>query len=1050
MRTSIVLSFILLSCAQAKVYYVKSDAPGNQSGTNWANAYHGVSQALDAVAANRALGVDSPSSITEIWVTKGTYYPPDSKYLVVNHIYTLVQRAGAFELNGNIRLLGGFAGTETLSGQANRFANPTVLSGDIKSKQSGSITHSNAYSLRTTNYLSDPNFADNAYNVIRVSGSGNIIDGFVITGGNASGDFTQDMITASTASPGTPVQSLRNEVAGGGLYYSGPSNPTNGDQLIVANCDFVNNQAALGGAVASPLGRLYFLGCTFEKNNATWGGGAIYEQDPVSAVQQCLFLDNQAARDGGAIKYMTFSPIYDGTQEEAVREAVTNDNRAAAQLQKNVVRDYTGTVPPHLAMIVGSTSALPGLIGRTPSAAETANDMNNIVYPYLQMIAPEVSQFVQAPVPLPIPGPDFRLPVYVGQSQAAPGYYRRNQIHLYHFTTDTQVVITTFQGNKAAVGGAVSVQRANVQFDMCNFQTNSATLMAGAIYGHLFDQVKVVSSAFYNNSGGKGASAVLNALNSRTHLLNCTFSENKSDSDTIGYAVASTSGSWIDVANCIFWNNRRNGGTTGADLFTATSATMGGTAIDTLGDFKFDITAFTDLTYSDVQSLQNVPPGNWLVFPACFVTNSYNQNGYASGIALVGDQVDPKCFYWEGGGVQMGEGFHQNVRSGKNNLSVDPILTQNVKLTLGSPMIDAGTARNEIDQKIVHSLLDEDLEGAPRVQGASVDIGAYEGGVAPARFYVNKSATGLNNGLSWANAFTNLDSALTTNNEVWVAEGTYYPSSHHGLGSGPRDYHFRIPPGARVYGGFQSGATQLSDSNPSLHPTILSGDIGVPGDDTDNCYSVVKFSSGFGNAIFDGFTITKGRSMPTDDGAGMYIQDASPYIRSCTFVDNRATRNGGAIATYGYQTIYLVQCTFTNNFAQQWGGAVYGTGFLNFQDCRFESNTGGAGGAIFFEPQSAEIGSTVSSSLFHNNVANTAQTGLYNSGYTYHGGAIHIRGIMDLDGCTFSGNSVLVTSANSVGGAAIEMAVSGRRIGIVNSILWGNRVTNSGSGISSL
>ena len=397
LRIGFALTLCLLSSVQARVFYVKNDAPGNQSGTNWATAYHEVSRALEVVQAFRDLGMDDGTT-AEIWVAKGTYFPPVGKYQLQNLVWTFVERAGAFELAGNTRVYGGFAGTETTSSQANPLVNPTVLSGDIKLKQSGGITDANVYSSHTTNFLSDPNFADNAHNVVRVSGSGNIIDGFVITGGNASGSFAvQDMITGSTDSPGTTLQGLRSEVAGGGLYYEGPSNRTNfSDNLIVANCVFVNNRAALGGAVASPLGRMYFLGCTFDKNYATWGGGAIYEQDPVSAVQQCLFLDNEAARDGGAIKYATFKPIEDGVQA-----AIDKNNRAIARLQQSLVKDYTGTLPPHLALIVGSTDALPGLIGRTPSAFETATDMTNAIIPYLSIIAPAVNQYVNVPTPLP-------------------------------------------------------------------------------------------------------------------------------------------------------------------------------------------------------------------------------------------------------------------------------------------------------------------------------------------------------------------------------------------------------------------------------------------------------------------------------------------------------------------------------------------------------------------------------------------------------------------------------------------------------------------------
>src|SRR5512139_2196219 len=66
-------------------------------------------------------------------------------------------------------------------------------------------------------------------------------------------------------------------------------------------------------------------------------------------------------------------------------------------------------------------------------------------------------------------------------------------------------------------------------------------------------------------------------------------------------------------------------------------------------------------------------------------------------------------------------------------------------------------------------------------------------------FYVDASATGANNGSSWADAYTDLQAALSAivGGEVWVAEGIYYPGV-----SGERSASFYLKNSVAVYGGF--------------------------------------------------------------------------------------------------------------------------------------------------------------------------------------------------------------------------------------------------------
>jgi hypothetical protein len=179
---------------------------------------------------------------------------------------------------------------------------------------------------------------------------------------------------------------------------------------------------------------------------------------------------------------------------------------------------------------------------------------------------------------------------------------------------------------------------------------------------------------------------------------------------------------------------------------------------------------------------------------------------------------------------------------------------------------------------------DHDLAGDPRrYNNGTVDMGAYEYQGAfvaccPTTVFVDSAATGANDGTSWADAYTDLQDAidLVANScpgvEIWVAKGTYFPSrdqTGNASPSDPRDKTFYInTDGTQLYGGFAGTETDKSQ-RVAGNETILSGDIGIAGDSTDNCYTVMYLdgsnsSTGISpNTRISGFTILEGNA----DGA---------------------------------------------------------------------------------------------------------------------------------------------------------------------------------------
>lgn len=220
---------------------------------------------------------------------------------------------------------------------------------------------------------------------------------------------------------------------------------------------------------------------------------------------------------------------------------------------------------------------------------------------------------------------------------------------------------------------------------------------------------------------------------------------------------------------------------------------------------------------------------------------------------------------------------------------------------------------------------------------------------------------------SWPNAYGSLQQALAaavSGQEIWVAEGTYYPGDL-------RTDSFSLKAGVKLYGGFKGGETMLSQRDVWGNPAILSGDIGVPDDASDNSYHVVTATGNMttANTVLDGFVIKDGYADNGSGGAGILLQNgASPLIARCLFVNNQTTGNGGAIAFGGTATSPRFEfCLFDGNTAVNGGVAYLSTSDrdLSFHRSTFVNNTAASAGAVLYIADAAVA--TADSSIFWNN-----------------------------------------------------------------------------------
>ncbi|PSR12737.1 MAG: hypothetical protein C7N36_10770, partial [Bacteroidetes bacterium] len=596
----------------------------------------------------------------------------------------------------------------------------------------------------------------------------------------------------------------------------------------------------------------------------------------------------------------------------------------------------------------------------------------------------------------------------------------------------------TFSGNQASSGGGLyNAFGSTATINRCRFMSNTA-IVAGGLFSN--GSLSISNCLFFGNSA-TGNGGGMNLLNNTTAVINCTFSENSASQ---GGGVFNENGN-PGFTNCIVWSN--TGGSiinSGTSPAVTRSIVQGGYAAciecpSSNGDIDPLFVSTTDLRLQacspaidagadGANTAATDLDGNDRTFEAIPGAPTIDMGAYEyqSTLATATYYVDTDGDNY---GTGAGQTFCEDPGTGwalqagdcdDNAPNVNP----------GSPEICDGIDNNCIDG------IDENNICCP-----------------PANIlYVNDDASGNNDGTSWANAFTDLQSALNSTcsgiTQIWVAEGIYTPGT-------ARTDAFVMKNNLAIYGGFPNTGDPVfgdRDVDPSTNNTILSGEIGAAAN-TDNSYHVIfNNSNGLTNtAVLDGFTVTGGNadgsSSPHYYGGGMYNSNSSPTVTNCAFSGNSA-RDAGGMYNYSNSSPTVTNCTFSGNYAAFSGSGMYnssssptvsnctfsgnyanssGGGMYNnasssptVTDCTFSGNTGG--GMVNFSSCSP----VVSNCTFSVNSASQGG-GMYNNSSS----------MPRVTDCTFSGNSAV----NDGGGI---FNIYGSAAVITNCTFSGNYATNGG------
>ena len=425
-------------------------------------------------------------------------------------------------------------------------------------------------------------------------------------------------------------------------------------------------------------------------------------------------------------------------------------------------------------------------------------------------------------------------------------------------------------------------------------------------------------------------------------------------------------------------------------------------------------------------------------------------------------------------------GPHFSSPSLKTGFDTDFTLNENNRYPLwtwepmeATPLVDAGD-NGAYDATEYGNV---DLNGDPRIQGNTIDIGAFEyQPVSSSRIrYVKPNGTG--DGSDWDNASGDLQrmiDELADNNpqglpgEVWVAAGTYEPQSQLIQGSS-YSASFRMRDGISVYGGFDAVSPELSKTDRKTkeggmpwefkNQTVLMAAYYVRNESnpsftgnkwtlTSDSRHVVWFAPMPGEDTFiqptylDGVTIMGGYAQggtgvddfKTDRGAGVYMDGRNTYLTNSIVKENYATGNGGGV----YVKDGRVQSTLIyNNNADQNGGAVYVDDQGLVHRSMLTNNSARNGAGVYLDNQPATQGEQdhpeyliLSTCVVSNNTAS-------GNGAVYcDEGGVLLQNTITNNQCV-TATDATDPNASQTGGIYINQYAL-----VANSVIWNNRMSD--------
>ncbi len=919
----------------AGVFYVKAGSTG--TGTSW-----------DCPLGDLQAAVNSAGSGQQVWVAKGTY-----------------QRANSgeyFRMKNNVKIFGGFKGDET----------------SVDQRDLTNTAHASILQGKGTHVV---------YNNSGIEASA-LLDGFTITGG--SGDFGGGIRNLS-ASP-----TIKNcIIANNAVNYHGAGMYNASSSPILINCKITGNRAtSLGGGIYNATSAPSYTNCSFSDNRAVNGGGIFNTVNSAATLTNCTLTGNTASNGTGGIS--------NNSSTLTVRNSIVYGNSSginAGDISYSLVQDMTSTDNGNIS---GDADPLfvDAAMGnyRLQACSPVINKGSNSYYasgqnPDLSSITTDLEGearfFNNGRVDMGAYELEYSTAIiYVKEGGTGPGTGWDCA------TGDLQGAINSAQsGNEVWVAGGIyqgsfSMKEGVKIYGGFKGDETSLSLRNLTIKAHASTLQGTDNYVVNNNRNGLTSEALLDGftitgglrngifnLVASPTIINCTIKSNSPENNgEYGGGIYNQESSPI-ITNCVITGNRSRFGGGGIANVNSSSPTITNCTIS--GNQAADNSG---AIYNESSSSPVIR--NCLVYGNTGGIRNYDSN--------------PEIYYSLVQGITSTE--NGNISGDLDPAFVDAA-NSIYRLQACSPVIDKGN--NDYYREIRGQFPDlsnvkTDLDGEVRIYGnATVDMGAYEfQGVrsTATTIYVDASVATPGNGDSWSGAIPSLAEAIriahtcSAVDKILVAEGTYYPEYKAGNGPGERHKAFTITrKGLELLGGYPAGGN--GTRNPETHPTIMSGDLGTPGDNSDNAYHVLLTVGGDLDESLqvDGFTVRDGNA---DGGNGDFIS-----VNGFNFISN--ARCGGWYNVYGSPRLNGMR--ITNNRSNNIGGGVLNEGgnpiVTNTLISENSANQGGGWYNFYGNPSMKNI-------VIRGNHSSLDGGGWYNGG-----------GDPSVENSLFTGNSTGLTSA---------------------------------------